>query len=133
LTSQVTYGITALQIDTQLATFAGQEGLADFIITRYSEPEYRFRSLTTNLRGLSNDEIADVLSVEIGDQVDVTFTPNRIPPAVSIRNRIIGISHDIGIDQHLVTFNFEKLPFVFFVLDDPVFGKLDEPDVVLGF
>jgi len=25
------------------------------------------------------------------------------------------------------------LPFVFFVLDDPVFGKLDEPDVVLGF
>jgi hypothetical protein len=133
LTSQVTYGITALQIDTQLATLAGQEGLADFVISRYSEPEYRFRSLTTNLRGLSNDEIADVLSIEIGDQVDVTFTPNRIPPAVSIRNRIIGISHNIGIDQHLVTFNFEKLPFTFFVLDDPVFGKLDEPDVVLGF
>jgi hypothetical protein len=132
-TSQVTYGITALQIDIQLATLAGQEGLADFIIQRYSEPEYRFRSLTTNLRGLSAGEITDVLSIEIGDQVDVTFTPNRIPPAVSIRNRVIGISHDIGIDQHLVTFNFEKLPFTFFVLDDPVFGKLDEPDVVLGF
>jgi hypothetical protein len=133
LTSQVTYGITALQINTQLATLAGQEGLADFVIQRYSEPEYRFRSLTTNLRGLSNAQVLDVLSIEIGDQVDVVFTPNRIPPAVSIRNRIIGISHNIGIDQHLVTFNFEKLPFVFFVLDDPVFGKLDEPDVVLGF
>jgi hypothetical protein len=133
LTSQEVYGIAALQIDTQLATLAGQEGLADFVIERYSQPEYRFRSLTTNLRGLSDAQVAEVLGVEIGDQVDVTFTPNRIPPAVSIRNRIIGISHDISIDQHFVTFNFEKLPFTFFVLDDPVFGKLDEPDVVLGF
>jgi hypothetical protein len=32
-----------------------------------------------------------------------------------------------------VAFNFEALPFVFFVLDDPFFGKLDEADVVLGF
>ena len=133
LTSQVTYGITALQIDTQLASFAGQEGLAEFMIQRYSQPEYRFRSLTTNLRGLSNAQVADVLALEIGDQVDVVFTPNRIPPAVSIRNRIIGVSHSIGIDEHLVTFNFEKLPFQFFTLDDPTFGKLDEPDIVLGF
>jgi hypothetical protein len=133
LTSQVTYGIAALQINTQLASFAGQEGLAEFIVQRYSEPEYRFRSLTTNLRGLSNEEIAKVLAIEIGDQVDVTFTPNGIPPAVSIRNRIIGVSHNIGIETHLVTFNFEKLPFQFFVLDDPTFGKLDEPDIVLGF
>jgi hypothetical protein len=133
LTSQVTYGITALQIDTQLASFAGQEGLAEFIIQRYSQPEYRFRSLTTNVRGLTNAQMADVLGLEIGDQVDVVFTPNGIPPAVSIRNRIIGISHNIGIDQHLITFNFEKLPFTFFVLDDPTFGKLDEPDIVLGF
>jgi len=133
LTSQVVYGITALTIDTELATFAGQEGLAEFVIQRYSNPEYRFKSLTTNLRGLSNAQIANVLGLEIGDQVDVSFTPNGISPAVAIRNRIIGVSHDIGIDTHFVTFNFEKLPFVFFVLNDPVFGKLDEPDVVLGF
>jgi hypothetical protein len=133
LTSQVTYGITALEIDTQLATLAGQEGLADFMIQRFSEPEYRFRSLTCNLRALSPAQVDAVLSIDMGDQVDVVFTPNRIPPSVSIRNRIIGVSHDIGIDTHFVTFNFEKLPFVFFVLDDPVFGKLDEADVVLGF
>ena len=133
LTSQVTYGITALEIDTQLATLAGQQGLADFIVERFSEPEYRFRSMTVNMRAMSAAQRATVLGIELGDQVDVTFTPNRIPPAVSIRNRIIGVSHDISLDQHLVTFNFEKLPFQFFVLDDPVFGKLDEADVVLGF
>jgi hypothetical protein len=133
LTSQVTYGITALQIDTELSSLAGQEGLADFVIQRYSEPEYRFRSLTCNLRGMSDARVLEVLGIDIGDQVDVSFTPNGIPPSVSIRNRVIGVSHEIGIDSHFVTFNFEKLPFTFFVLDDAVFGKLDEADVVLGF
>ena len=133
LTSQVVYGITALRINTQLATLAAQEGLAQFMIDRFSAPEYRFRSLTVNMRALTNQQRQDVLGLEIGDQCDVRFTPNGIPPAISIRNRIIGISHDITVDSHRVTFNFEKLPFVFFVLDDPTFGKLDEPDVVLGF
>jgi hypothetical protein len=133
LSSQARFGITALEIDTVLSSLAGQEGLADFVIARYSQPEYRFRSLTTNLLGLSTAQQDDVLGLEIGDQVDVSFTPNRIGAPVSIRNRIIGVSHDIGIDSHLVRFNFEKLPFVFFVLDDAVFGKLDEADVVLGF
>jgi hypothetical protein len=71
LTSQVTYGITALEIDTQLATLAGQEGLADFMIQRFSEPEYRFRSLTCNLRALSPAQVDAVLSIDMGDQVDV--------------------------------------------------------------
>lgn len=133
LTSQAVFGITALQVDTQLATLAGQEGLGEFMIQRFRNPEYRFRSLTTNLRGLSDAQVLDVLGLDIGDQVDVVFTPNRIPPRVAIRNRIIGVSHDIGVDSHFVSFNFEKLPFVFFVLDDPAFGKLDEADVVLGF
>lgn len=133
LTSQAVFGITALQVDTQLATLAGQEGLGEFMIQRFRNPEYRFRSLTTNLRGLSDAQVLDVLGLDIGDQVDVVFTPNRIPPRVAIRNRIIGVSHDIGVDTHFVSFNFEKLPFVFFVLDDPAFGKLDEADVVLGF
>jgi hypothetical protein len=82
---------------------------------------------------LTDAQLEDVLELEIGDQVDVSFTPNGIPPAIRIRNRIIGVSHNIGIDTHLMTFKFEKLPFTFFVLDDAAFGKLDEPDVVLGF
>jgi hypothetical protein len=133
LTSQVTYGITALQIDTQLSTLAAQQGIADFVITRFSEPEYRFRSITVNMRGITPTDRAIVYGLEIGDQVDVVFVPNNIPPAISIRNRIIGVSHNVDLDNHFVTFNFEALPFVFFVLDDPVFGKLDEADVVLGF
>jgi hypothetical protein len=131
--SRVTFGLSVLEIDTEIATTAGLQGLADFLLQKFSLPDYRFKSLTTNLRGLSEEEAGDVLALEIGDQVDVVFSPNGIRPAITIRNRIIGVSHDIGVDTHLVTFNFENLPFAFFVLDDPVFGKLDNTVGVLGF
>jgi hypothetical protein len=45
---------------------------------------------------------------------------------------VIGISHQVGFVEHLVTLRFEELPFEFFVLDDDPFGRLDE-DGVLGF
>jgi hypothetical protein len=140
LSSQVTLGITALQIDTQLATLTAQEGLADFVITRFSQPQYRIASLVTNVRGLSDDQLSEVLGLDIGNQAEVTFRPEAIgPPSlatqniIAVRQRIIGISHDIGIDSHLIRFNFEELPFTFFVLDDPVFGRLDSDNAVLGF
>jgi hypothetical protein len=43
------------------------------------------------------------------------------------------VSHDVGILEHRVTFNFEQLPLTFFLLDDAVFGKIDDDAGVLGF
>jgi hypothetical protein len=131
--SQVQYGITGLQLETQVSTLAGQQGLADFIVARFSDPEFRVQSVTTNLRALTDLDATLISNLEIGDQVDVVFTPNNIAPAIAVRNRIIGISHSVSLEQHFVSFSFEDLPFTFFILDDPVFGKLDEPDVALGF
>ena len=131
--SRTTFGLRVLEVDTEIATTGGLQGLADFLLRKFSLPDYRFRSLTTNLRALSDEQAADVLALDIGDQVDVEFRPNGISPAISLRNRVIGVSHDVGVDQHLVTFNFENLPFAFFVLNDSVFGKLNNTDGVLGF
>jgi len=131
-TSQVTYGVTTRSIDS-LLTDAGLQPLADYIVARYSEPEYRIENVTVNLRALSPTQQADVLSLELGDQADVVFTPNRIGVPIAIRNRVIGISHDVGVDEHRVSFSFEDLPFDFFILDDAVVGKLDNTDGVLGF
>jgi hypothetical protein len=50
-----------------------------------------------------------------------------------LRNRIIGISHDVTVSEHFITFNFESLPFTFFILDDATFGILDDDAGVLGF
>jgi hypothetical protein len=132
-TSVVTYGVTEKNLDTLLSSEAQLQGLADYIVSRYAEPEYRVESVTVNLRALSDTQRDEVLSLELGDQADVVFTPNRVGAAIAIRNRVIGISHDVGVDRHTVSFAFEDLPFQFFILDDAVFGKLDNTDGVLGF
>jgi hypothetical protein len=133
LTSQVTYGIIEKTISTELSTLAQAEAIADYVISRYAEPEYRIASVTINLRALTSSQVTEVLGLELGDQADVVFTPNSIGAAISLRNRIIGIAHDIAISEHRITLNFEQLPFAFFLLDDSTFGKLDDDAGVLGF
>ena len=132
LTSQVTYGITERTLDTELSTLSQAEGIADFLIERFAEPEYRVESVTVNLRALSDAQVDDVLGLELGDQARLVFTPNSVGSAISVANRVIGISHDVGVDEHRMTFNFEQLPFTFFILDDGTFGILDG-EGILGF
>jgi hypothetical protein len=131
-TSQVRYGIIERTLDTQLSTLSQAEGIADFIISRYANPEYRVESVTVNLRTLTPEQVGDVLQLELGDQARLVFTPNALGTAIEVANRVIGISHDVGFFEHRVTFNFEVLPFTFFILDDPAFGILDG-EGVLGF
>ena len=132
LTSQVTFGITERTLSTQLSSTAQAEALADYVISRYSLPEYRVESVTVNLDSLTPSQVADVLALELGDQASLSFTPNNIGDPVTARNRIIGVNHDVSVERHDVTFNFEKLEFDFFILDSDVFGILDG-DGVLGF
>jgi hypothetical protein len=131
LTSQVTFGVTEITIDSLLAA-GSLQGLADFILFRYRLPEYRVETIGVNLRALTPQQREDVLDLELGDQANLIFTPGPGGP-ITVRNRIIGVSHDVGVDQHRVAFSLEALPFDFFILDDPVFGKLDNTDGVLGF
>jgi hypothetical protein len=130
-TSQVTYGVTVRSVDSLLAT-GGLQGLADYIVARYSEPEYRIERITVNLIALTPQQRGIVLGLELGDQADTIFTPNRVGSPIALRNRVIGISHDVSISEHRVTFNFEALPFDFFILNDDPLGILDG-NGVLGF
>ena len=132
-TSIVTFGVTEKDFDTLLSSEAQLESLADYIVARYGEPEYRIENVTVNLRALTTDQRDDVLGLELGDQADVVFTPNGIGQQIALRNRVIGITHNVGVDRHTMSFAFEELPFDFFILDDAVTGKLDNTDGVLGF
>jgi hypothetical protein len=133
LSSQNTYGITEQSVSTLLSTEAQLESLADYLVFRYKEPEFRIESVTVNIKAMSDDETTEVLGLELGDQADVIFQPTGQGETIAIRNRIIGISHDVTVDEHLITFNFESLPFTFFILDDATFGILDDDAGVLGF
>lgn len=130
--SQVKYGVTASSTDTFLAS-GSLQSLADYILQKYKEPEYRIENITVNLRDLTTQQRADLLSLELGQQADVTFTPNQVGSPISLRNKIIGLAHQVGIESHSLTISFEALGLSFFVLDDAVFGKLDDDAGVLGY
>ena len=132
-TSQVTFGITERDFETLLSTQTQLQSLADYVLARYGTPEYRFENITVNLQALGSAQIADVLGAEIGEQVEVVFTPPGGGSAITQRSLILGISHDIGVDDHRVSFSLQELPFQFFILDDPEFGILDSSDAILGF
>jgi hypothetical protein len=132
-TSIVTYGVTEKDVSTLLSSGTQLQALADYIVARYGNPEYRIDNVTVNLRAVTPSQMNDVLGLELGDQADVIFTPNRIGPEIAMRNRVIGISHDVDPENHFVSFSFEALPFDFFILDSAVFGKLDDDAGVLGF
>jgi hypothetical protein len=132
-TSQVTFGITERDLDTFLSSVPQLEALGDYIVFRYGVPEYRIERVTVNLNRLGSADLDKVLALELGEQADVVFQPPGGGPPVALRNRVIGIAHDVGLSEHLITFNFESLPFTFFILDDATFGKLDDDAGVLGF
>jgi hypothetical protein len=75
---------------------------------------------------LSESEQNEVLNLEIGDIVQVRFTPSGIPPAIEQYVRIIGISHDWSNNEKRISLSLESLGFSLFVLNNPGLGVLDE-------
>ena len=100
--------------------------LADFLLARFKEPQYRFSSLSVVMDILSESQQDEVLDLEIGDIVQVRFTPGNIPPAIEQYVRIIGISHDWQNNEKRINLSLERLDFSLFILDSPVLGILDE-------
>jgi hypothetical protein len=127
IASQEIYGArsyTASDLLTNSAT--DLQYLADFLLARFRQPQYRFDSLSVILDVLTETQQNEVLDLEIGDIVQVRFTPSDIPPAIEQYVRVIGISHDWSVDEKRVNLSLERLDFALFVLDDAVFGVLDD-------
>jgi hypothetical protein len=99
--------------------------LAAFYASKYGQPEYRFESLEILLDELPTLDQNDLLNLELGDVVEIKFTPNGIAPAISKYAEIIRIDHAIDLSNHLLSLGFSTLDFALFVLDDAQFGKLD--------
>jgi hypothetical protein len=125
--SQLLYGPRSYTVNGLLNNEAEDlQFLADFLLARFKEPQYRFSSLSVILDILSEAQQNKVVDLEIGDIVQVRFTPSGIPPAIEQYVRVIGISHDWQNNEKRVNLSLERLDFSLFVLDDPVLGVLDE-------
>jgi hypothetical protein len=129
--SQTKYGITQTAVDTLLATLNAVQSLALFWVAKYGEPEYRFQDLSVSLDGLTGQNLIDTLNVELGDIVQIEFTPNGIGSPINRYGQVNKIEHNITPGTHDVVFGFGSLQFSFLVLNDTGFGILDQN--VLGF
>jgi hypothetical protein len=98
--------------------------IADALLAKYANPEYRFDSISIELAELNTGQQNQILALEMTDIVKIKFTPNNIGSPIEKYARIIGISHSVGNFTHKVSFNLDTLDFSPFVLDDPVFGVL---------
>ena len=101
------------------------EALAEFYSQKYSTPEYRFESVQILVDELTTGQQNALLALELGDVVQIKFTPNQIPPAISKYAEIIRVEHLVDLDNHILSLGFSTLDFALFVLDDAQFGKLD--------
>ena len=124
--SQTIYGPRSYsQSNLLVASQSELQFLADYLLARFKEPQYRFEAVTVVMDTLTTPNQDAVLELEIGDIVQVRFEPSDIPPAIEQYVRIIGISHDWSSSSKNITFALERLDFAIFILDNPVLGELD--------
>lgn len=126
--SQAEYGIfNETYTDLLLSTDAQVENFAVTLIAKYSQPVYRFKEIQVLLNDLDFADAQALLNLELGDFVQVTFTPSGVPPAITRYAQIIRLTHNVTVSgEHYMTFGLDSLNFTYLVLDDEVFGRLDE-------
>lgn len=123
-TSVSTYGPFNSTFDTLLSSAGQAQNLADWLVATYKTPTLRFNSVTVALHGLSSAQIGQVLDLDLGDPVQVAWTPNNIGSAISQYVVIDGIEHTATPDSHFVKFTLSQSA-AGFVLDSAQFGVLD--------
>lgn len=123
--SRTIYGVSSTEIDTLLSTSAQLQNLANFVVEKFSEPEYRIETIGMNVDTLSTAHRATVLGLELGDVILLKFTPNDIGDPIEQYGQVIRLDSEIENDRHDVTIGLTSLDWTFLVLDDAVFGTLD--------
>ena len=125
--SQTVYGISTLTLDNLLMdSDADALALANFLVNKYAQPEYRFESVSIVLDTLSGEDREKMLNIELGDFVNVKLTPNNIPPAISRLAEVIRVSQSVTPSSHLITLGLGSFDFRFFTLSDSLLGRLSE-------
>jgi hypothetical protein len=119
------YGERDATRNTLLKETADLQTLGDFLLTRYDAPEYRFESLSVNLKLVSAQDRADLLDLELGDVVRVDFTPSGIPPTIERYGKVIRLGNSFADNQEIMDIGLEAVAGALLILDDPEFGKLD--------
>lgn len=121
------YGLLPLQInDLLINTQYDLDNYGGYLLRQFKEPEFRFESIEVVLNDLSENDRISIAELELGNVVQVKFTPNGIGSPIQDYVQICSIDHEIRYDSHTVRMGFATIPNFDLVLDSPVFGILDK-------
>lgn len=123
--SQDTYGIQNLtRSNLPLDNDTSATNLANYLVSQYAQPEYRFEALEIEIIDLAEATQTSILNLELGDVVRVKFTPNNVPPQIDRFAEVIRISQRVTETSHKVTLGLGSTDGEFWRLSDLVFGRL---------
>jgi len=131
-TSISLYGKRDVIRETYLNSFDQLAQLADSLVVKFGEPEFRFEIIEITLANLDATQREQVLNLELGDFVEVKFTPNNIPPAIERYGEVISMKSTFAPDREVMQIGLQSVQGALIVLDEEAFGKLDSQSV-LGF
>jgi hypothetical protein len=121
--------ISGLLLDSDAQSLA----LAEYLLSLYDTGRYRISELRVDITPLSTVDQTSVLSLDITDLIDVTYTPNGVGAAITQPLLIQGIRHDIGLERHTVTFSTIDAPVPGFRIGDTVMGVIGNTTYLIGF
>lgn len=125
-TSETKYGIRTLARSGLLFNSdADTDLLARYLAGLYGEPEVRVARHQFILDGLSGLHARYIKRLEIGDVVRTIWRPNRTGEPFDRIQIIEGLSHQIGLDRHIVEVQMTPFDRTGFILDDANRGLLD--------
>jgi hypothetical protein len=133
LVSQAKYLIQNVSITNSLLhNDAAAQALADYLLV--GEPEATFNAVQTDYLMLTTAQREALALVDIGDTITITntITGGQVAQELAVEGVEISVNLNNG---HRVTFYTSTTVIVYeFILDDPIYGKLDiqDPQPVLA-
>jgi hypothetical protein len=127
VSSQEIYGIRSYDIGSSLlnADVSDVVKAANSVLYKSYLPNLRVESISVSDNKLSYEEFLAALAIDIDTVIGVYFTPNGVGDQIQTLGRVIGVSHAIDLESHIVTYRLQSIDSNPFILDSVVFGQLD--------
>ena len=106
---------------------AASEAMAEWLLTRYSNQQAYVSELLVKMESLSSGNQTTVAGLEIGDLIDLTWTPTGVGDTITEVLVIEGIGYSASYDDvTMVTLQLSPAPSdEWLILNDATYGVLD--------
>lgn len=98
------FGLRELTLDTFLPDGTEAGVIGAFLADRYGQPTFKIVGLRVQVNQLNQQQRNQILDLELGDGVEVVFTPNGIGDPIFRELAVDGIQHDINPNSHIMSF-----------------------------